>query len=340
MSGFYVSKNLRTLQLGSALLRCAEILLVLETIPSGCASYIGLSVSGHVVKPTLKWSNVLYAWIQEQNIRADVAKGDMNVNFGNILLPEELRDSQFSNVCPEVNLYDETKVVWGGAIWCGFGRMAISRFYYGAEICFNYKHLKIATEYNKKNIKDIEKYTYFHRHILSGQVCYNSKIQYKKYFEGDLNFRLGYCPSERFVGTVLLGAGVHANKFDQVFATTNPSTLTFIRANDDTTAGNWKQDFFYFRDHDSDGIGDFPKDPYEVKVGTYYYVSLNLGAGFDYFVTPRTFLRCDYQYKISFSRTLRSPTDASPEADYCALYSLRYQDCEHCLSFGLGWRFS
>lgn len=303
------------------------------------AFYMGLSLSGHVVKPTLKWSNVLYDWIQEQSVRSEAAFDSMNSYFGTRLPPELLRDAQFANVCPEVNLYDETKVVWGAALWCGVGRMAPSRFYYGAELRLCYKHLEVKSEQKEKTILDVLTQTYFLRHILQGKVCYSSEVKYKKSFEGDLNFRLGYCPSERFVGVVLLGVGVHANKFDRVFANTSPSTLTFLRANDDLNVNFWKRDFFYFRDHDADGIGDFPKDEYKVTVGTYYYASLNLGAGFDYFLTPKAFLRCDYQYKFSFSRTLRSPTDASPESDYCALYSLRYQDCEHCLSFGLGWRF-
>lgn len=306
-------------------------------IPSSEAFYVGVSVSGHVVKPTLKWSSVLFDWIQEQNTRAEAALEAMNNYFGTQLLPEQLRNRQFSNVCPEVNLYDTTKLVWGGALWCGLGQMTMSRFYYGAELRFSYKHLKVKAEEKEKTVLDVITHTYFYRHLLEGRVCYNSNVEYTKHFEGALHFRLGYCPSERFVGALLLGLGIHSNKFDRVFATTDPSTLTFLRVNDDPS--NWQQDFFYFVDHNKDGIGDFPKKDYELKVGTYCYVSLNLGVGFDYFVTPHAFLRCDYQYKISFSRHLHSPTDASPESPYCDLYSLRYQDREHCLSFGLGWRF-
>lgn len=320
---------------------CCFLFLPLALLISSAEAsfYAGLSVSGHSVKPDIKWTNVFRQWIDEQLIRKDAAWDTFNDIVVTELPEESLLSKQFANVSPEISLYNKTQSAWGVALWCGFGKMVPSRFYYSVEGGVTYKKLSIDTADNKnqknkesqiKTIQKIPEDTFFYRHILNGDVVYSSIVKYKKYFEFNLNLRLGYCPTNRFMGTIFLGVGIHPSKFDQVFATTVSSSFDVYRINDDQDKDYWQNDYFN---------KNFPKGEYKVIDGTYYCASLNLGAGVDYFVTSKTFVRCEYQYKTSFSRTLRSSSDALPTSDLYASYSLRYQDHEHCLSFGLGRRF-
>jgi hypothetical protein len=81
---------------------------------------------------------------------------------------------------------------------------------------------------------------------------------------------------------------------------------------------------------------------YFAECSSHSFCSINLGVGFDYNFSKKAFFRMEYGYKISFSNNLtlrhNAKLDKLTDAEFFNSYSLKYQDKEHCLFFGVGMR--
>lgn len=297
---------------------------------------MGASLSWHSIKPSLYWSNILNQWANDQkNIYKAVFEDYYKI--ASFLTPQEkYRNKVFANSIPEISIFNKMQNNIGGSLWMGTGKTTSKRFYYGIEGKIEYKKINVNTKNDDVEIYNSDKHqTFYLRHIIEGKVTYASHVIFKKNFEIGIGLKLGYFPINRFLAYTNLEIALHQNTYDKLFLDMK-SNLNFKRLNDDSNSKSlW----------DSEFMKKLVPRQCTTSTSHHFYMSLNLGIGFDYFLNRKLFIQTGYKYKISFSDHLRKLSDTSFTSDPSLedikddSYTLRYQDRENCLLFGIGRKF-
>jgi opacity protein-like surface antigen len=241
-------------------------------------------------------------------------------------LEEAYRNKQIEAIAPEELLLHSTKVGIGCIVYIGTGKLTSTRFYYGVEWKLIFKHVCISAEETDKIMLDADsEHLTYYRNVLSGKVTYSMDFMFHKNFESSFCVRIGYFPINRALVYLKVGAAFNVNTYDKLHIKTN-TTLQAQRLNDDNVA-NWGYNYMRM---------DIPNAQFTIPAGHRCYTTLNLGIGADYFLTKKVFIRPEYEYKIALSNRLRLSSNANLSESIYNSYSIRYQDKENCISFGIG----
>jgi opacity protein-like surface antigen len=289
--------------------------------------YVGGSVSCCFVMPSLYWTNIVRQhWMENNKARMVGAEGWYASGMAS---PPELPPVQqrIESMAPEVLLLKQlTKYGIAGSLYFGGGKVTSNRFYYGGECKVILKNITEKREETGNELLNADdEFIVYLAHKISGKVTYSMNLAYHKKFETSFSFRLGYFATNRLLGYVRLGTSVHRNTYDELRINT-AHNLTYQRFDDDTVNEYWNKTF----------IKTITPTQYSTPKYTQHYMAINLGTGVDFFLTRKLFARLEYEYKISISSKSNSLSDANPEEDIYKAFGLRYQDKEHCVSFGLG----
>lgn len=291
--------------------------------------YVGSSLTYHVANAKIFGTNPLKMFADLNGTIFETVVEDYYSRIPDVRQEENYYTKRFEALNPEITLLDKNLLGGGISLWVGIGQRTEKRFYYGCEVSLAYKHLSADIKDEQRIIfSESGEGVFYLRSLISGTISSTSSIAFSKHLEAALKLRLGFFSTDRFMGFITLGTSFHRNVFSRCRVDIDPQLKTqnlnedYSQYYKDLWARNWRH--------------DLTAQQYLVTTGEKSYASLNVGAGCDYFISKKTFLRLEYQYKFSFTNHLRFKHYTDITEDAYKAYAVRYQDGEHCLALGIG----
>lgn len=301
--------------------------------------YMGCEWTWVTLLPKIYWTNPIWQWASDMISVSDASmEGYYASTGGETRESEGYLNNYFTGQPTETVLVDHTISHMGGGAWIGVGKFTTAHFYIGIEEKFIYKHLKIDEQTKDNILLDCTRPRFFLKTLLTGESKYDLTFKCSREIEAETAIRLGFKPKDNLLVYIKSGVSLQTCAIDMLRIFLH-GTISMKR-NDDTAVNPEAQMLYPFPDQKT----------YEIPGERHYFASLNLGAGLEKMIGKKAFVRLEYNFKMAFSKTLRSMFDDKNidklesvfDTRYARLfteYALRYQDKEHQISMGIGRHF-
>lgn len=309
--------------------------LWLATAEIQATGEFGVALSYHLAHALISGTNPLKMFTDRNRLLYNVVADDFYSRNSTVKEIEEFQNKVFEAINPEITLFNPMFTQGGITLWAGLGKRTAKNFHYGVEFQLQAKALKAEIEKESREIfSEAGEGAPYLRNFISGSITCMPSIAFRKFFEASAVLRMGFAPKNNILGYVLFGTSIHANSYDDFNVEINPE-LKLIPTNDEFNTNEsskvkWQTNW----------VKSISKQVYKIPTGGSFYMSMNTGIGFDYFINKRFFIKVEYLYKFSFASHLRRSHEASLQEDSYNAYAIRYHDSEHCLLLGMGRTFS
>lgn len=309
----------------------------------GCHAkiYIGGSFFGISAKPKVSFTNPIYNFIKDAFTIHTGAISDDNYDLvdRDESPSEKIMNSLFATQSPDLILEDRINDC-GVCFFIGLRKKLENKFSLSLEALCGYKNLTFKRNYEKTFFKthkltekqkpESEEITAL-RHTLNIESKFYLDAEIDKHLENSICVLLGYDISNELM--IFFKIGTSINRID-----TKKLNIKIENIN--------KKMIRHSANSSEDRVSPLPDllpndIEYSVKSKDSYFASMNFGCGFEYKIHRTYFFRIDYEYRLSFSKILKNIYD-NPSGIFNAYnrlnpeYSVKYQDVEHKVGFGIG----